>query len=159
MHRSAIYLLVLLATPLFSAAVDVTGAAPSAEGDHLALGIGYPDLRLRYKLFDRLGIEAKAAFAEGLQVYSGRLSWDFLRLGPLNALAGGEGGWAKFDGIDTISGTGAFGQAYAGLELHLTRRLSLQADAGPAWLWAWSESRERTDMAMVFNTALYFYLW
>jgi hypothetical protein len=133
--------------------------APTADMSSLAVGVGYPDLRLRFGLGPHWSLEAKGAFAQGLQIYSGRVSWDFGHVGPLRALLGAECGWAKFDGLDSISGNGVYGEGFAGLEYPFARRLRLTVDVGPAWLQASAQDHSLSTVDVIFNTALYFYLF
>ncbi len=124
-----------------------------------ALGIGYPDLRARLALGRKVDAEAKFAFGDGIQVYSARLHWNFADLGPLKLTAGAEGGYVRFDGVHTISGTGALGSGFLGIEYPFAGRLRLNADVGPAWLQASSGGRSHSTTELIYNTALYFYLF
>jgi hypothetical protein len=133
--------------------------SPAADLSAFAVGVGYPDVRLRFGLGQDWSLEAKGAFAQGLQIYSGRVSWDFAALGPLRAMAGAEGGWAKFDGLDSISGDGAYAGGFLGLEYPLARRLRVTVDIGPAWLQASSQNHSLSAVDVIYNTALYFYLF
>ena len=135
-------------------------AAPAPEeATRLALGVGYPDVRARLGLGHGWAVEAKVAFDDGLQVYSGCLGWAFAALGPLAVVAGAEGGWARFDGVDTLSGDGSYAQAYLGLEYPFARRLRVTVDAGPAWLSANAGGHSYSSTDLIYNTALYFYLF
>lgn len=146
-----------------STAVDAAAAsttvAASAEPSTVALGVGYPDVRLRYDFHPDWALEAKGSFGNGLQVYSGRLSYDFVKIGPLMALAGGEAGWIKFDGIDTVSGSGGYGQVFVGLEYPFASRLKLEADGGPLFAQLNAEGQSVKTGDLVFDAALYLYLW
>ena len=165
MKMSALFLLLpALLAPTLGPAADAQAGNPAASGaepppSRLALGVGYPDVRVRYSLAQRWNVEAKAAFADSLQIYSGRLSWNLADLGPLKVLAGGEGGWAKFDGVDSISGNGSYAQAYAGLEYPFAGRLRVSVDLGPAWIQAAADGANYSTTVLVYNTALYLYIW
>jgi hypothetical protein len=143
----------LLGALLFSA------ASANAGPQGLALGVGYPDLRARMGLSERVDGELKFAFGEGVQVYSGRLYWNFADLGPLRFTAGAEAGWLKFDGVDTLSGTGVVASGFFGLEYPFAKRFKLSLDAGPAWMQASAEGQTFASTDIVYNTALYFYLY
>jgi hypothetical protein len=135
---------------------------PSAyepDPTRLALGVGYPDLRARLGLGLGWNVEAKAAFADGEQVYAGRAFWDFADLGPLKVMAGGEGGWTRFDGIDTVNGTGYYGEAFVGLEYPFAHRLRLSVDVGPAWLQAGAEGQSVSSTELIYSTALYLFVF
>lgn len=125
----------------------------------LAIGIGYPDLRLRYGLGRSVDTEAKFAFAEGVQVYSARLLWNFADLGQFKLLAGGEGGYAVFNGVQQLSGNGTTESLFVGTELAFAKRFRLGVDVGPAWLQAEAEGQRSSTNDIVVNTALYLYLF
>ena len=145
-------------SPTASAPASTPTAEVSDQPMRFALGLGYPDVRLRYDIKD-WALEAKGSFASGLQIYSGRLSWDFMSVGPLKALVGAEGGWIKFDQIDTISGTGSYGQLYVGLEYPFAKRLKLEVDGGPLYVQLNAEGQSVATGDLAFNAALYLYLW
>jgi hypothetical protein len=166
-------LLVLVASLLLPASVwaeEPAALTPSAETaavpgpdsappQRLALGLGYPDLRLRVGLGRGWNVEAKAAFGDGLQLYSGRASWGFAALGPLRAMLGAEAGWAVIGGTEGLTGSGAYGQGFVGLEYPFAKRLRLSVDAGPAWSQATAEGQTVSSVDLVFGTALYVYLF
>lgn len=146
--------------PVVPAAAASDAAVPPTDTlSQFAFGVGYPDLRMRVGLGPDWNLEAKAAFGQGLQVYSGRLFWDFVQVGPLKVLAGGEAGWAHFDDVDSISGDGAYGEAFAGLEYPFSRRFRLSVDVGPAWLHASAQGQTYSSTDVIYNTALYFYIF
>lgn len=130
-----------------------------ADPQGLAIGIGYPDLRLRYGLGLGIDSEVKFAFAEGVQVYSGRLLWNFADLGQLKLLAGGEGGYAVFNGVQQLSGSGSTAGLFVGTEVAFAKRFRLGVDVGPAWLQVESEGQRLSTSDIVVNTALYIYLF
>lgn len=145
-------------SPTASASASTPTAESSSEPLRFAVGVGYPDVRLRYDIKD-WAVEAKGSFGTGVQIYSGRLSWDFMPVGPLKALVGAEGGWIKFDSIDTISGTGTYGQLFVGLEYPFAKRLKLEVDGGPLFVQLYAEGQSVRTGDLVFNAALYLYLW
>jgi hypothetical protein len=95
----------------------------------------------------------------GLQSYGARLNVGFFELGPVSLLAGTEAGWLKFDGIETVSGTGTFGQAYLGFEVPIGGRFKLEADAGPAIYQLNAEGQAVNGSDLIFNAAFYLYVW
>lgn len=133
-------------------------AAPAPE--RCAVGLGYPDVRLRVALIDGIDVEAKFAFEQGIQVYSGRLYWNFWNLGPLIVVVGAEEGYARFDGgYGSVNGDGSFTEGFLGLEYPFAKRLRLSVDAGPARIQATSEGYTYTSTQLIYNTALYIYLF
>jgi len=136
-----------------------TAATESQEPLRYALGLGYPDLRARVDL-GQFDVEAKLAAEEGIQVYSARLYWYFWKIGSVKAMVGLEGGFANFNGFyNSIAGSGAFEEGFVGLEYRITRRMSINADVGPSHVGAWSEGYSYSTTDVIYNTALYIYLF
>lgn len=148
-----------LATPAPTPAPTPAATPQDADLSSLAVGVGYPDVRLRLGFGDGWNAEAKGAFGEGLQIYSGRLYWDFAKVGPLLAMAGAEAGVAEFANVDSVTGSGFYGEAFVGLEYPFAHRLRLSVDAGPARLQAASGGQTYASTDVIFNTALYFYFF
>jgi len=132
---------------------------PQLDPTTFAIGIGYPDIRLRLKLGYSTNIDGKFTFNDGIQIYSIRLSWNFLDIGPIKAIVGGEAGWAKFDGVDSMSGVGTFAQGLVGLEYPFAKRFRISVDIGPAWINVYSDGYTYSTAVAVYNTALYYYLF
>lgn len=136
-----------------------TEAANSPAPLRYALGLGYPDLRARVDL-GHFDLEAKLAAEQGIQVYSARLYWYFWKIGPVKAMLGLEGGFADFNGFyNALAGSGVFEEGFVGLEYPITRRMSINADVGPAHVGAWSEGYTYSTTDVIYNTALYIYLF
>lgn len=144
-------------------------AVPSSSGSSLlqndtaaqrfSLGLGYPDVRARVALAHGWDLEGKFAFEQGIQVYSGRVYWHCLDFGPVDVDLGGEGGWGQFDDIDSLSGGGPVYGAFLGLEYPFARRFKLSVDAGPYRVQAKSEGYSYQTTQLVFNTALYIFVF
>jgi hypothetical protein len=130
-------------------------AAPS----RFALGLGYPDVRVRVALGYGWDLEGKFAFEQGIQVYTGRIYWNYCDIGPLKAVLGGEGGYGIFSGVDSLDGGGPLVGGFLGLEYPFEKRLMLSVDAGPYRAQALSEGYSYETTQMVINTALYIYLF
>lgn len=124
-----------------------------------ALGMGYPDVRARLALGAGWDLEGKAGLEQGIQVYSGRLYWNCLDLGPLKAELGAEGGYAQFNGVDTLDGNAVIMGGFVGLEYPFARRLRVSVDVGPAYIQASSQGYSYSTTEIVYNTALYLYLF
>jgi hypothetical protein len=149
------------AAALASKPLETPVAVPAAQPDPrvLAIGLGYPDLRARLALGKGWDLEAKFAFEQGVQVYSGRLYWNPLDLGPLNLELGAEAGYGRFNDIDSLNGGGPAYGGFVGLEYRFARRLRLSADIGPYRITASSEGYSYSTTQAVVNTALYIYLF
>jgi len=136
----------------------LTAAVMPAQPQRFALGLGYPDLRARLTLGAGVDAEAKFAFEQGIQVYTGRVYWTVAGFGPLKVDVGGEGGYGNFNGVNSLSGGGPVVGGFLGLEYPFAGRLRFSVDAGPFRVRASTEGYAYETTQMVFNTALYIYL-
>jgi hypothetical protein len=152
----AVYLAILFSLAGVAAAEP---ALSDGGAGSFALGVGYPDLRARVGLASRVDTEFKFAFSQNIQIYTARLILKLSEVGPLNVTAGLEGGWARFDGLDQVSGNGSVAAAFVGLEYPFARRLRLSVDLGPAWLKVNDNAVSYDSTVLVYDTALYFYLF
>jgi hypothetical protein len=136
---------------------SVTPQAPQ----RFAVGLGYPDVRTRVALAYGLDAEAKFAFEQGIQVYTGRLYWNFftIKACPLKLLLGAEGGYGHFNAAESLDGGGPAYGGFFGLEYPFERRFSLLVDAGPYKVQVAAEGYSYQTTQLVFNTALYVYLF
>ena len=102
-------------------------AVCSAEG--LSLGAGYPYLSLKYD-FKALAAEARFVNGSGVQAYTGRGYWNYYRSDSLKGFTGLEGGYVKFNALDT-KGTGSEVAVFVGGEYFVTKNFSLLMDFAP----------------------------
>jgi hypothetical protein len=146
---------------ILAVAAPASPAEPveAKEPSRLAVGIGYPDVRARLGLPYGLCLDAKAAFGDGLQAYSGRLAWNVMDLAALKLMTGLEAGGIAFSNVDSLSGSGSIVGFFVGLEYAFSRRFRLSVDVGPYSLHASAEGQSVTSTEVVYNTALYFYLF
>jgi hypothetical protein len=139
---------------------EPTPAPPAANGSGLlALGLGYPDVRARLTLGAGWDVEAKVAVEQGIQVYSGRLYWNAFDVGPFKAELGAEGGYAMFQGVSNLNGSAVILEGFAGLEYPFSRLFGVSFDVGPASIQASSQGASITRYELIYNTALYVYLF
>jgi len=124
-----------------------------------AIGLGFPDVRARAALVYGLDVEGKFAFEQGIQVYSGRVYWNFCDFGPLKAELGAEGGYGQFNIVGGLDGGGPVYGGFLGLEYPFEHRFCLSVDAGPYRVGASSLGYTYQTTQLVFNTALYIYLF
>lgn len=113
-------LLIFLFLPLF--------AEFSYAGD-LNLGVGYPYVSLKYD-FEALAFEGRYVSGLGVQAYTGRGYWNFYRSDKLKGFTGLEGGYIKFNTLDT-KGTGSETALFIGGEYFATKHFSLLLDFAP----------------------------
>jgi hypothetical protein len=139
--------------------VNTGRESTTGEPERFALGFGYPDVRARLAVAYGLDLEAKFAFEQGIQIYTGRLLWNFWDLGHFHALVGVEGGFARFSAFDGLNGNGTVAEGFLGLEYPFGGRFKLSVDAGPAKLQANSEGFSYSTVQTIYNTAFYIYLF
>lgn len=116
----------LLALYLFL--IPLVFPAVCRAGD-LSLGVGYPYVSLRYD-FKALAIEGRYVSGLGVQAYTGRGYWNFHHSGKLKGFIGIEGGYIKFNTLDT-KGTGSEVALFIGGEYFATKNFSLLMDFAP----------------------------
>jgi hypothetical protein len=121
-----------------------------------SLGIGYPDLRARVRVWGPLDLEMKYALGDGVQAYSGRVYGRLWRTGGLQFQVGAEAGLLSFNAVESLSGNGSFYQAFAGAEYALGRRVALSADIGPAIVNVSDGKVSVSGLEWVYTTAFYF---
>lgn len=119
MKRLAVFCLFLI-SPAFPAVCR-------AEG--LSLGVGYPYLSLKYD-FKALAAEGRFVTGSGVQAYTGRGYWNFHQSDNLKGFTGLEGGYIKFNTLDT-KGTGSEVAVFVGGEYFVAKNFSLLMDFAP----------------------------
>ena len=132
---------------------------PEQYAATLQVGLGYPDLRLRYDLSGPIDIELKVAVEQGEQAYGGRLYWRITHAGPVGLLAGGEAGYLNFSSVDSISGDGDYGELFVGAQWTFVKNWTALVDYGLAKIQVRSEGLGVTELQWVINTALYYTLF
>ena len=147
------------------ASVDAKSDAASSQAPgnpsepvqpRLQVGLGWPDLRLRVRLFDPVDAEAKAAIAAGTVALGARIYWRAAQLGSMDLELGGEAGWLSYSGIDTLNGSGVYAEPLVGVQYRFLKDWSALVDIGPAWIQVSSQGQSLTEMQWTLNTALYF---
>lgn len=149
-----------LALALGLSVAPLRAVEPKAGPPRLSLGVGYPDLRLRYNAIGDFDVELKGALGDGVQVYSLRGYYGIWQpSAAFKAYAGAEAGLVNFSGVAGISGDGWLGLPFAGLQYSFAKRFSLALDLGPSFVSVSSggESLMRSDW--VANAGLYFTLF
>ena len=145
MKRLAIFYLFLI--PL------ILPAGCRAEG--LSLGVGYPYLSLKYD-FKALAAEGRFVSGSGVQAYTGRGYWNFHQSSTLKGFTGLEGGYVKFDTLNT-KGTGSEAAAFIGGEYFVGKRLSMMLDFAPTLISLKSGKTDVSCVEYVVNMGLYFH--
>lgn len=123
-----------------------------------AAGLGYPYLALKYTPRPSFSAEARFASGDGVNVYSGRLYWNFETSRSFRLFTGAEGGYVKFDTIDT-RGKGAIWAAFGGLEYFVLKNISLSVDFSPTLVNLDSDGVNVNGLEWVANIAVYWHLF
>ena len=150
--------------PVSAAGEPITNAGTSpqvSENQDFArfgIGLGYPYLSFKYRLSNKFSVEAVGSFSKGVEIYGGRVYWNFLHLDKTAVYAGLEGDYAKFD-LEGIAGKGYLGTIFVGGEYFLSRAFSVSMDFGPVY----SRIREKNDSSLeqkgtdiMLNIGVYF---
>jgi hypothetical protein len=161
LNRFYLVSLVIILFPLYSVANEsqAATAVPTPERGGLFLGVGWPDVKVRYGFEAPIDLEAKAAFGSGMQVYSGRVYWTYLRGQDLDLMAGVEGGYMNLQGADGLYGGGAHGGLFTGVEAPLGRWLRLSVDIGPDCYEEHSGNQSVSNIGWVVTTGIYLKLF
>ena len=108
-----------------------------AYGHSTALGVNYPGADLKVFLSDNFSLEARGQYEDKIFTGGGRFYWypEILGLNDTNIrpFIAAEGDYISFKG-DYSKGTGTAFGGFCGLEYFITRRVSLQTDAGPMYI-------------------------
>lgn len=122
---------------LLFAALMAAACAPVSAGG-LSLGLGYPYVSVKCGLSGRISAEGRYYSADGIDIYAGRLYWDFAGYAfspgfdddKIKLFAGLEGGHIKFDSSG-VKGSGSEAAVFAGGEYRITRSFSILMDFAP----------------------------
>ncbi|MCX5789601.1 MAG: hypothetical protein NTX64_14015 [Elusimicrobia bacterium] len=136
----------------------VTFLIPSVcrAGD-LEFGLGWPYVGLKAN-GGKLSGEARIANNEGINVFAGRLYWNFYSADNLRGFAGPEVGYVRFKTLG-LKGTGYETSAFVGGQYFLTQRLSIALDIGPTLVGLKSSGYSVSGIEWVFNSAVYYRFW
>jgi hypothetical protein len=106
---------------------------PRVARGRFGIGLNAPGFGLRALIGGRWMVEAKGQYEKEAQSAGGRLYRYVFPAGRLYPYLGVEGSYVLFkdEGVDA---DGMVGEAYAGIEYFIWRKLSLQCDIGPAYV-------------------------
>jgi hypothetical protein len=125
----------------------------------IGVGAGWPALWGRVFVTDRVALELKGSREPDVQVTGGRFSAYILPWRRAALYAGMEGDAITYAGPEAQA-RGRAAALFAGVEVFPWRRLSLQVDAGPAWMEL-EDGRHRvgaSDVAYVVHAGVNVYL-
>jgi len=117
---------------------------------------GYPYLGLKYNFSDKISAEARYATGSGVNVYSGRFYWNFIRYDKLSLFTGPEFGYVNFNTYD-MKGTGYETGVMLGGEYFITPGFSFMIDFTPTIIGLKSDNYKVSGVEFVFNLGLNFY--
>ena len=137
----------LFLTPL------VLPAVCHAEG--LSLGLGYPYISLKYD-FKALAVEGRYVNGSGVQAYMGRGYWNYYTSNKLKGFTGLEGGYVKFNTLDT-KGNGSEAAVFLGGEYFFEKNISLMMDFAPTLITLKSGKTTISNVEYVLNLGVYFH--
>ena len=136
----------------------VASVIPSVcRAGELELGLGWPYVGLKAN-GGKLSGEARIAHNEGINVFAGRLYWNFYSADNLRGFAGPEVGYVRFKTLG-LKGTGYETSAFVGGQYFLTQRLSIALDIGPTLVGLKSSGYSVSGIEWVFNSAIYYRFW
>lgn len=120
----------------------------------LSLGVGYPYISAKYD-FKVLAIEGRYIKGSGVQAYAGRGYWNFHQSDKLKGFTGLEGGYIKFDTLDT-NGTGSEAAVFLGGEYFISKKISLLMDFAPTLISLKSDNTAFSGIEYVVNIGIYY---
>lgn len=123
-----------------------------AEG--LTFGLGYPYVSAKYD-FKTLAVEGRYINGLGVQAYACRGYWNFHQSNKLKGFTGLEGGYIKFDTLDT-KGTGSEAAVFLGGEYFISKNISLLMDFSPTLITLKSDDTDFSGIAYVVNIGIYY---
>lgn len=129
---------------------------PFDLGCKFGIGLNWPGVQVRYGLNNSLLLEGKAQIGELSIPVGGRLYYIFGKIPgnmPILLYAGGEFCWILSPYLQGGVTTGGFG----GLELVLSRNISVGGDAGFYFVDVWSMFGGIGDYGIIFNAGLTYY--
>ncbi|HVZ80210.1 MAG TPA: hypothetical protein VHE12_05325 [bacterium] len=127
-----------------------------------SLGVGWPYVGAKYFFNNDLGLEARFATGDGIDVYAARGYWSFLRYGNFSLQTGAEFGYFTFDTMNSnntlqVSGSGYEIAPLVGLDYFMDRNLSVLIDFSMPVIDLSSHQVSLGDVEWVFEGGVYFY--
>lgn len=145
---------------VFVALISFCGLAAGADDPgRFSVGLNYPGFSVRYRGGKGLIWEAKTQFDTGITVIGGRLSKYFKKEQPkLRFIKGIELDYVSFKSEET-TGVGMASEAFIGGEYFVTKKLSVQLDLGPAFIFVKDNSYglSANSLEFVANFGIYLY--
>ncbi len=134
--------------------------------NRLGIGLGYPYVSLKYGLLSNLGLELRGAFDIGIQIYGGRVYYNFNPKNKIVIYSGFEYDYLTYNTSD-ISGQGYLAVLFLGGEYFINKKLSLTLDFGPVYYNVAvndnpnlvENSGSRNDIDWVTNVGIGYYFW
>ena len=125
---------------------------------NFAIGLGYPYGAIKYSR-QAIAVEAKGAFGSSIQLYAGRIYWNFINSQPVRLFTGIEGGYINLDGVYDLNGKGWEASAFLGIEAFVATNFSVSFDFAPTYIELESNSTMVNGLEYVINLAVYLYFY
>lgn len=123
---------ILLIISLFFCSYKYSEAVDLSQ--KFGIGLGYPYLSLKYGISSSFTSEARWAYGEGINVFSGRGYYNFYQEESITGFTGCDIGYIKFD-TEGIKGNGYLLMGFVGGEYFFIKDdFSLGLDIGPAFI-------------------------
>jgi len=100
----------------------------------IGIGLNYPGIGVRYFFTDRFSLEARGYYEKNILISGPRLSRYFGLITGVFPYLGLEADYVSFKG-EFSKGSGIFTQALLGGEYFIGRKVSVQLDFGPAYIF------------------------
>lgn len=138
----------------------IISVCSTAEAAHRTFGldINYPGMGVRFFLSNKAALELKGQYLDDIYV-AGLRGYYFIRsVKGLNPFLGIEMDYVNYRGDDS-EGIGGVAELLAGAEVFITKRLSFQADIGPAFIFLYDDEYEENvdGMEIIMNIGLNWY--
>jgi hypothetical protein len=129
-----------------------------SNATELGICLGYPYLGIKYFVTDtKFSFECRYAFGKGINVYSGRVYYNFYKKGKVNAFTGGEVGYIDFN-IYGRKGIGAETGVFIGCEYFVLKRLSIGIDFSPTVIGLKFDKFGRIGLQYIFNLSVCYHI-
>lgn len=123
----SLLIILFLVTILF-----VNNVQTRSIAKRLGIGIGYQYFSLKYGLSPNLSIEIRDTFESGIQIYGGRIYYNFNPQKKFVLYTGVEADYIVFNSLQ-MTGTGYAGLGFMGIEYFITKDLTFNLDVGPTY--------------------------
>ena len=130
---------------------------PRVARGRIGVGLNWPGLSLRALVGNRWMLEARGQYEKEARAYGGRIYLYVFPGDRVYPYVGAEGDYGRFYGGGDVSYEGYLGEAFAGIEYFMWRKISLSFDFGPAQAELEQGNAKASGMRYVVNFGLTVY--